>query len=196
MEHPRGLGDGWDWRATRIISGAQVGSDMGGLFAGEQLGLVTGGWAPVDFMTAKGPRPWLAEKFNVRAIERTPTMRGVGYKKRDRLNVDMCNAFVAFIVSQAKTGRGTLSTMNYARTGRYKYVDVDRTREVIVLNSTATSKPAFVSVDLTRGNLQRRARAIARFLASYRPRNLMIAGSICVSEADVRDVLVAAFGML
>ena len=39
----------------KIISGGQTGADMGGLIAGRSLGLQTGGTAPPNFMTEKGP---------------------------------------------------------------------------------------------------------------------------------------------
>lgn len=39
----------------RIISGGQLGADMGGLLAGRQLGLTTGGKAPRDWMQRLGP---------------------------------------------------------------------------------------------------------------------------------------------
>lgn len=46
---------------TKIISGGQTGADQGGLFAGDALGLQTGGTAPREWKTEKGSAPWLAE---------------------------------------------------------------------------------------------------------------------------------------
>ena len=48
----------------KIISGGQTGADQGGLAAGVELGLATGGWAPRGWRTQDGPAPWLA-KFGV-----------------------------------------------------------------------------------------------------------------------------------
>jgi len=59
-----------------IISGGQTGADMGGLLAGRDLGLETGGWAPVRWQTERGPNPRLAEfglmKHSGGYTERTP----------------------------------------------------------------------------------------------------------------------------
>ncbi len=49
-----------------IISGGQTGADRGGLDAARALGLRTGGWAPANFMTERGPDPELAA-FGLRA---------------------------------------------------------------------------------------------------------------------------------
>ncbi len=44
---------------TKIISGGQTGADQGGLEAGKELGLETGGTAPPRFMTEQGPTYYL-----------------------------------------------------------------------------------------------------------------------------------------
>lgn len=46
---------------TKIISGGQTGADMGGLLAARKLGLATGGYAPLNFLTEEGPTPELAD---------------------------------------------------------------------------------------------------------------------------------------
>jgi hypothetical protein len=51
---------------TKIISGGQTGADQGGLLAGEDLGLATGGWAPLGWRTDEGPRPDLGTRFGLR----------------------------------------------------------------------------------------------------------------------------------
>jgi len=43
----------------RIISGGQTGGDMGGLLAGRDLGIPTGGTAPLGYRTDEGPAPHL-----------------------------------------------------------------------------------------------------------------------------------------
>jgi hypothetical protein len=45
----------------RIISGGQVGADIGALVAARAAGVSTGGWAPRGWQTVDGPRPELAE---------------------------------------------------------------------------------------------------------------------------------------
>ncbi len=43
------------YRPSKIISGGQTGADMGGLLAGRDLGIKTGGWAPKGWVTENGP---------------------------------------------------------------------------------------------------------------------------------------------
>jgi hypothetical protein len=47
------------YRPSRIISGGQTGADKGGLLAGRDLGIRTGGWAPKGWVTEDGPNPKL-----------------------------------------------------------------------------------------------------------------------------------------
>jgi len=46
---------------AKLISGGQTGADLGGLLAGRDLGIPTGGWAPRGWRTDAGPAPWLAD---------------------------------------------------------------------------------------------------------------------------------------
>lgn len=46
---------------AKIISGGQTGADLGGLLAGRDLRIPTGGYAPHGWMTECGPNPRLAE---------------------------------------------------------------------------------------------------------------------------------------
>ena len=46
---------------TKIISGGQVGADLGALHAAKELQCPTGGWAPRGWRTQNGPFPVLAE---------------------------------------------------------------------------------------------------------------------------------------
>ncbi len=43
------------YRPEKIISGGQTGADRGGLLAGQDLGIRTGGWAPKGYITENGP---------------------------------------------------------------------------------------------------------------------------------------------
>ena len=45
---------------TKIISGGQTGADQGALSVAVRLGLKTGGYAPLRYMTEDGPDPTLA----------------------------------------------------------------------------------------------------------------------------------------
>jgi len=71
----------------RIISGGQTGADQGGLIAGQQLEIPTGGWAPKNWMTEDGPAPWLAD-FGLSECS-TP-----GYAYRTHLNAHDADATI------------------------------------------------------------------------------------------------------
>lgn len=45
----------------KIISGGQIGADQGGIAAGHDLGIETGGTAPLGYRTKSGPNPKLAK---------------------------------------------------------------------------------------------------------------------------------------
>jgi hypothetical protein len=49
-----------------IISGGQTGADRAALEAGKQLGLITGGWAPLNYRTDAGRDPELKTLFGLR----------------------------------------------------------------------------------------------------------------------------------
>lgn len=76
---------------TKIISGGQTGADQGGLRAGRLLGLKTGGTAPPNFMTDKGPNKALST-FGLVEGEHDPRI----YPKRTRKNVADSDGTVLF----------------------------------------------------------------------------------------------------
>jgi hypothetical protein len=54
------------YQPKKIISGGQTGADVGGLVGAESAGIPTGGTAPRDFQTEKGPQPKvLMERFGL-----------------------------------------------------------------------------------------------------------------------------------
>ena len=52
------------YRPSKIISGGQTGADRGGLLAGKDLGIKTGGWAPKGYLTENGP-DWSLKEFGL-----------------------------------------------------------------------------------------------------------------------------------
>lgn len=64
----------------RIFSGGQRGVDLSALAAAHDIGLETGGWAPLNWKTKNGPRPELA-KLNLLQSDSD------NYKIRTYLNV-------------------------------------------------------------------------------------------------------------
>lgn len=68
-------------KLKKIISGGQTGADQGGLEAGRELGIETGGTAPLGWKTEKGPMERLLKRFGL--VE-----AGVeGYSFRTRMNI-------------------------------------------------------------------------------------------------------------
>ena len=71
---------------TKIISGGQTGADVGGLLAGRDLGLETGGWIPEGFLTegttrgSRVSRPDLGEQFGLREAPHGPSRMGDDYR--------------------------------------------------------------------------------------------------------------------
>lgn len=77
-------------RVKAIWSGGQTGADYGGLLAGEELGLETGGWAPRDFRTERGPNLELKERFGLKET------RPIGYRTRTIRNIRDTDATIIF----------------------------------------------------------------------------------------------------
>lgn len=78
-------------RPSRIVSGGQTGADQGGLFAAEDLGIPTGGWAPKGYRTERGPMPeLLRDRFK---LQEAPT---ADYAVRTRRNVVDADGTIIF----------------------------------------------------------------------------------------------------
>jgi len=74
----------------KIISGGQTGADQGGLEAGKELGLETGGQAPLGWKTERGPQEKLLQSFGL--IQHWSS----NYDKRTEANVLNSNGTVIF----------------------------------------------------------------------------------------------------
>lgn len=113
----------------KIISGGQTGADMGGLLAGRELGLETGGTAPRGWKTENGSESELLSSFGL--IENiTP-----GWKDRTIKNVINSDGTIAFLLHKSP---GTQKTIGYCI--HEKWVNGDESnndgfRPVLVLDS-------------------------------------------------------------
>jgi len=96
-------------RLKKIISGGQTGGDFGGLLAGKELGLLTGGTAPKGYLTDAGPNLKLKD-YGLEEGEYDPKT----YPKRTMKNVDAADLTIAFRFSSSA---GTDKTIGYANTG-------------------------------------------------------------------------------
>lgn len=88
----------------RVISGGQTGADRAGLEAARELGLPTGGYAPSNFWTEKGPAPELAS-FGLVAT-------GGSLSNRTRLNVEAADATIVF---SCRPSPGSALTVDLAK---------------------------------------------------------------------------------
>ena len=91
---------------ARIISGGQTGADQGGLLAGRELGIPTGGTAPKDWRTETGPEEALLRSFGL--VECAEP----GYDARTRQNV--VDADGTLLLGNYATG-GSALTMQVVR---------------------------------------------------------------------------------
>ena len=86
----------------KIISGGQTGADQGGLAAGKELGLETGGFAPHNFRTDTGPNPKL------RIVYGLCETASRDYPPRTKLNVKGSDGTVIFGNSDSPGSKLTL----------------------------------------------------------------------------------------
>lgn len=92
----------------KIISGGQTGADLGGLEAGKELGLETGGWAPKGWLTENGPQRDLLESYGLKLCLEP------GYPARTRRNIEDSNGTVIFGYMSHNTP-GSLLTLRLCR---------------------------------------------------------------------------------
>lgn len=87
------------YQPKKIISGGQTGADMGGLVGAESAGIPTGGTAPRDYQTEKGPQPKvLLERFGLMAHPSTH------YNDRTLDNVKNADATLIFATHPESDG--------------------------------------------------------------------------------------------
>lgn len=99
----------------RIISGGQMGADLGGLFAAKENGIETGGFAPKGWQTVAGPQPELLKTFGL--VEGKP-----GYPWRTRANIELAN--ITIICASSFTSAGTAMTIRLCEKLRKPYVRI------------------------------------------------------------------------
>ena len=90
----------------KIISGAQTGADVAGLWAAKLFGIETGGFAPNGFITLNGPHPEMAETFGIKEHPK------VGYRDRTIENLKLSNVTLVF---SEKISPGTRLTLNQCK---------------------------------------------------------------------------------
>jgi len=158
----------------KIISGGQTGADRGGLEAGRELGLETGGTAPLGYRTERGRDNSLAY-FGL--LEHS----NPAYPPRTMRNVDESDGTVAFRLMRSA---GTDMTIAYARNGKWYYETP--------LSSDVGHRPVLVVREITDSTAGR----IRNFVERNKVKVLNIAGHRESSRPglceEVKEVLVKA----
>lgn len=93
----------------KIISGGQTGADMGGLLAGRELGIPTGGYAPRGWKTERRRQEEWLKSFNLEE------WKPFGYAARTQANVILCDATIIFGNIHSP---GSLLTSKYCKSNR------------------------------------------------------------------------------
>lgn len=90
-------------KMIKIISGAQTGADVAGLWAAKLFGIPTSGYAPNGFLTLDGNHPEMAVTFDIKEHQKS------GYRDRTIDNLKSSNST---IVCSEKMSAGTRLTIN------------------------------------------------------------------------------------
>lgn len=101
---------------TKIISGGQVGADSGGLAAGFDLGIETGGTAPLGYRTKFGVNPKLAKL----GLIESPTSN---YATRTFDNVKDSDGTMRFAYNFVSPGE--IMTLKAIKQYKKPYIDID-----------------------------------------------------------------------
>lgn len=110
------------YRPEKIISGGQTGADRGGLLAGRDLGIKTGGWAPKGYLTENGP-DWTLKSFGL-VQHSSPN-----YPPRTRMN---CQESDFTAVFGEVSSKGSSLTITCCREDKIPYLlnpDAEELRE-------------------------------------------------------------------
>lgn len=174
---------------TCIVSGGQTGADRGGLLGAEDAGVATAGWAPPGFRCDDNLDGAVFEtRFGVHALPDAQVDAALGkYRSRDRANVDMSDAVLAFLLHRPQTGRGTMQTVNYAvRGGPFgdasEPVCTNKARRIdVVLGTGARKRVACIVYDVHDMDAATRASVAAvvrrELEQSGSVRNLLVCGT-------------------
>jgi hypothetical protein len=90
----------------KIVSGAQTGADIAGLWAAKLFGIETCGFAPKGFLTQDGNHPEMAKNFGIKEHPKT------GYRDRTIDNIKMSD--VTIVLSE-KMSPGTKLTIDQCK---------------------------------------------------------------------------------
>lgn len=104
-------------RPITLISGGQTGADRGGLEAGKQLGIRTGGWMPLGWKAEDGYHPEFKDEYNL------STTRTSDYMARAAKNI--ADSHLTVVFSTKPQSAGTKATLRECRIQRKPRVLLD-----------------------------------------------------------------------
>lgn len=143
----------------RVITGGQVGVDVGAWRAARACGIETGGWMPPGFMTEAGPRPEFAELYGAIEIREgwANASMAAQYRERTRLNVE--EATHVLLLTADADSPGSKLTWNLAiegekeRLGVEVHAEWDATDEISSFGWNARIIPDFVRDCVEKGGV-------------------------------------------
>lgn len=96
----------------KVISGAQTGADIAGLWAAKHFGIKTSGYAPKGFLTLDGTHPEMMDTFGILQH------KCEGY--RDRTIDNLKDSGITIVCSE-KMSPGTRLTINQCKANKVRY---------------------------------------------------------------------------
>lgn len=147
-------------KLTCVYSGGQTGADRAGLEVARDMGLETGGWAPVGYYTTDGPDPSL-RAFGLRELTERDTTAKM-YIARSMRNVDDTDGTIVF---RTRDSPGTDKTIGYCWTGKWRNIP----RKVLPIRE---HRPVLTISKMDDGDADR----VVEFLLRFSIRKLNIAG--------------------
>jgi hypothetical protein len=79
----------------KIVSGAQTGADVAGLWIAKLFGIQTGGWAPNGWLTLDGYKPEMADTFGITEHKKSYRGRTIENLKSADLTIVCCSKMSA-----------------------------------------------------------------------------------------------------
>jgi hypothetical protein len=152
-----------------IISGGQTGADRGGLMAGKELGIGTGGWLPNNLRVDDNIGAQVRDTYGLRESDG-------GYSRRDRQNADMSDCIIAFLLTKPMTGRGTTLTFQYALKGKVCEYELHPCPTDVKYAVLRGKKNVLVLWDVTEENVDEYVNVVRSFIRHEKPSNLMVSG--------------------
>jgi hypothetical protein len=156
-------------------------------------------------------------------VSASRSLSSLRYAWRDKKNEAQSDALIVFLVDRPLTGKGSLSTLNKFRTGKYAFVEIEKPRDadflvvrgrkhrfgvsyrcwllfVFILFDCAFNfshpigiKPCLIFWDIEIEKLARFSNELQTFVNKYKPNALMVAGSTAHTNPHVEERGAALF---